>query len=102
MLARGALRWHSDNTKGCYDVINNAKPIMVEACKAVLEARAKRGAKAAKEPFVVADYGAADGACAVTVRGRQMLWALPPTQAFLSCIYFTLTIYIDIHRQIDR
>ena len=26
----------SDNTKGCYDVINNALPMMLEACKAVL------------------------------------------------------------------
>ena len=42
-------------------MINNAKPMMMEACKAVLAARAKRGAPAAKEPFVVADYGAADG-----------------------------------------
>jgi hypothetical protein len=51
---------NSDNTKGCYDVINNAKPIMMEACTAVLESRAKRGANRAKEPFVIADYGAAD------------------------------------------
>ena len=75
LLALGALRRRSDNTKGCYDVINNAKPIMVEACKAVLEARAKRGAKAAKEPFVVADYGAADGACVGSLCGRRLVWA---------------------------
>jgi len=51
----------SDNTKGCYDVIENAKPIVMEACAAVLAARAQRGADVAKEPFVIADYGAADG-----------------------------------------
>ena len=52
--------YYSDNTKGCYDVINNAKPIMMEACASVLAARAKRGAAAVREPFVIADYGAAD------------------------------------------
>jgi len=52
--------YYSDNTKGCYDVIENAKPIVMEACAAVLAARAQRGADVAKEPFVIADYGAAD------------------------------------------
>lgn len=52
--------YYSDNTKGCYDVIQNAKPMMFEACSAVLASRAKRGAAAKNEPFVIADYGTAD------------------------------------------
>jgi len=35
--------------------------MMFEACAAVLAARAKRGAAAKNEPFVIADYGTADG-----------------------------------------
>lgn len=52
--------YYSDNTKGCYDVIENSTPMMLRATESVLQARAARGAQTSGEPFVIADYGCAD------------------------------------------
>lgn len=52
--------YYSDNTKGCYDVVDNAKPMMMEACRAVLDARKARDAATKGESFVISDYGTAD------------------------------------------
>ena len=40
--------YYSDNTKGCYDVINNAKPIMMEACASAPGARVGTAGVAAR------------------------------------------------------
>lgn len=52
--------FYSDNTKGCYDVVQRSRPLALAALADVLGARAKRGAPAKREPFTLVDYGTAD------------------------------------------
>jgi hypothetical protein len=48
--------YYSDNTKGCYDVIKNASELVLETTDRLLKSN-----PSATEPFVIADYGTADG-----------------------------------------
>jgi hypothetical protein len=52
--------YYSDNTKGCYDVVERSRLLAERALAGVLDARAARRAPAAREPFTLADYGTAD------------------------------------------
>ena len=52
--------YYSEATKGCYDVIANAKELVADAVTRVLSQRAASGAAAANEPFTIADFGTAD------------------------------------------
>ena len=47
-------------TKGCFDVIARCAPLMEEAVRRALSARAASGAADAAAPFAIADFGAAD------------------------------------------
>jgi len=51
--------FYSEATKGCYDVIEHAKPMVLGAVERALASRKARGA-AGQEPFYVADFGTAD------------------------------------------
>jgi hypothetical protein len=51
--------YYSDNTKGCFDVIRNASDLVLEAAAQLVDRSA--GIASDHTPFVIADYGTADG-----------------------------------------
>ena len=52
--------FYSDNTKGCYDVMDRLSTSTLAAVERTLATRAARGAAAANEAFTVMDMGTAD------------------------------------------
>eukprot|EP00043_Microstomoeca_roanoka_P006460 m.62908 g.62908 ORF g.62908 m.62908 type:complete len:418 (-) comp13421_c4_seq1:361-1614(-) len=50
--------FYSLATKGCFDVINNSKPLVMESLERAVDAYKQRNDG---KPFIIADYGTADG-----------------------------------------
>ena len=64
--------FYSDNTRGCYDVMDRLAIPTLEMVEGTLAARAARGAEKAGEPYTIMDMGTADAGTSMGLVGAAI------------------------------